>query len=162
MSQVTAVSVILVDERASHHSFCFLYCTVPLSVINEILLYDFTQSKLAILDYCLCCVLCSRHFCRTRSKNRATSSSSILIVCQMILQISLRTNSALCTATRLILNQGIRTMVATGSPSGRGALIVFEGCDRSGKTTQTEKLYESLKAMGRKVELWRYPGNTAF
>uniref|UniRef100_A0A914XHV0 Thymidylate kinase n=1 Tax=Plectus sambesii TaxID=2011161 RepID=A0A914XHV0_9BILA len=51
-------------------------------------------------------------------------------------------------------------MVATGSSPGRGALIVFEGCDRSGKTTQTQKLFDCLVAMGRKVELWRFPERT--
>ncbi|KAK9866742.1 hypothetical protein WJX84_009772 [Apatococcus fuscideae] len=39
---------------------------------------------------------------------------------------------------------------------GRGALICFEGLDRSGKSTQAKRLFESLKKQG-KVELWRFP-----
>ena len=33
----------------------------------------------------------------------------------------------------------------------RGALIVFEGCDRSGKTTQVTKLVERLNSVNRSV-----------
>jgi dTMP kinase len=39
----------------------------------------------------------------------------------------------------------------------RGALIVLEGCDKSGKTTQCRKLVQHLTDMGRKAELWRFP-----
>ena len=40
----------------------------------------------------------------------------------------------------------------------RGALIVFEGCDRSGKSTQCKKLVEALNNDGIKAKLWRFPG----
>ncbi|CAG9462945.1 unnamed protein product [Pedinophyceae sp. YPF-701] len=39
----------------------------------------------------------------------------------------------------------------------RGAFILFEGCDRSGKTTQTAKLVEALRARGVSCELWNFP-----
>jgi len=39
----------------------------------------------------------------------------------------------------------------------RGALIVLEGCDKSGKSTQCKKLVEYLKSIGKKAELWRFP-----
>ncbi|XP_071476866.1 thymidylate kinase-like [Diadema antillarum] len=42
----------------------------------------------------------------------------------------------------------------------RGALLVFEGCDRSGKSTQCKKLVESLQKQGRKAELLRFPERT--
>lgn len=38
----------------------------------------------------------------------------------------------------------------------RGALICFEGLDRSGKTTQAQLLLEHLRKHSR-VELWRFP-----
>ncbi|XP_789676.2 thymidylate kinase [Strongylocentrotus purpuratus] len=39
----------------------------------------------------------------------------------------------------------------------RGALVVFEGCDRSGKSTQCKKLVESMLEKGMKAELMRFP-----
>ncbi|XP_070539108.1 thymidylate kinase-like [Ptychodera flava] len=39
----------------------------------------------------------------------------------------------------------------------RGALIVLEGCDRSGKTTQCQKLVDALRKDGQKVEFLRFP-----
>ena len=55
------------------------------------------------------------------------------------------------------------TMVLEGTAQGgdtrrnsaRGALVVFEGGDRCGKTTQTQQLVEALKDDGVKAELWR-------
>lgn len=40
----------------------------------------------------------------------------------------------------------------------RGALIVFEGGDHSGKTTQCSKLVEALTAKGESVKLLKFPG----
>jgi len=40
---------------------------------------------------------------------------------------------------------------------GRGALIVLEGCDRCGKTTQAMRLVQWLLTAGRKAELVRFP-----
>ncbi|KAE9549604.1 hypothetical protein FO519_007178 [Halicephalobus sp. NKZ332] len=48
------------------------------------------------------------------------------------------------------MNKSFRTM-------SRGALIVFEGLDRSGKTTQTQKLKEYLESTGRKAVIQRFP-----
>lgn len=39
----------------------------------------------------------------------------------------------------------------------RGALIVFEGCDRSGKTTQCRKLVELLQQKNHKVKFMNFP-----
>jgi dTMP kinase len=43
----------------------------------------------------------------------------------------------------------------------RGAFIVFEGCDGSGKTTNITRLVEELKARGCSVTSTREPGGTA-
>ncbi|XP_053245879.1 thymidylate kinase [Podarcis raffonei] len=42
----------------------------------------------------------------------------------------------------------------------RGALIVLEGVDRAGKSTQTRKLVEGLLAGGHRAELLRFPDRT--
>eukprot|EP00035_Acanthoeca_spectabilis_P015316 m.305102 g.305102 ORF g.305102 m.305102 type:complete len:256 (+) comp16340_c0_seq5:3613-4380(+) len=39
----------------------------------------------------------------------------------------------------------------------RGLLIVLEGCDRCGKSTQCKRLVDRLCGMERKAELWRFP-----
>lgn len=39
----------------------------------------------------------------------------------------------------------------------RGSLIVFEGPDRAGKTTQIELLASRLKESGKKVVVWKFP-----
>lgn len=40
----------------------------------------------------------------------------------------------------------------------RGQLIVFEGLDKSGKSTQSQKLKEALEKDGQLVDLWSFPG----
>lgn len=40
---------------------------------------------------------------------------------------------------------------------GRGALIVLEGLDRSGKTSQSGRLLSYLDGLGYPVESWRFP-----
>lgn len=42
----------------------------------------------------------------------------------------------------------------------RGTLIVFEGLDRSGKSTQCERLVNRLRHQGEKVEHMRFPNRT--
>lgn len=50
-------------------------------------------------------------------------------------------------------------MATTGNASvTRGAFIVLEGLDRSGKSTQVGLLEKRLKAAGREVRVMRFPG----
>lgn len=44
----------------------------------------------------------------------------------------------------------------------RGALIVLEGVDKAGKTTQCKKLVRALQQSGRPAEMMRFPGNKHF
>ncbi|XP_039325984.1 thymidylate kinase isoform X4 [Saimiri boliviensis] len=39
----------------------------------------------------------------------------------------------------------------------RGALIVLEGMDRAGKSTQSRRLVDALCALGHRAELLRFP-----
>ncbi|PIA45972.1 hypothetical protein AQUCO_01600316v1 [Aquilegia coerulea] len=43
------------------------------------------------------------------------------------------------------------------SNESRGALIVLEGLDRSGKTSQSNRLLSFLEGLGFSVEAWRFP-----
>uniref|UniRef100_A0A3B4VJR7 Thymidylate kinase n=1 Tax=Seriola dumerili TaxID=41447 RepID=A0A3B4VJR7_SERDU len=42
----------------------------------------------------------------------------------------------------------------------RGALIVLEGVDKAGKTTQCNKLVQALQQSGQSVEMMRFPDRT--
>lgn len=44
------------------------------------------------------------------------------------------------------------------SRRGRGILVAFEGCDRSGKSTQCKMLVDYLKMTGRDVARFSFPG----
>ncbi|KAL8714045.1 MAG: hypothetical protein Q9225_006657 [Loekoesia sp. 1 TL-2023] len=46
------------------------------------------------------------------------------------------------------------------SRNPRGALIVIEGLDRAGKSTQCEKLFQALQQQGRPVKRIRFPDRT--
>lgn len=41
--------------------------------------------------------------------------------------------------------------------NSRGALIVLEGLDRCGKTSQCSRLLSTLESLGHSVESWRFP-----
>eukprot|EP00249_Psilotum_nudum_P006230 c19566_g1_i1 orf=272-916(+) len=51
-------------------------------------------------------------------------------------------------------------MASIGCCAGRGALIVLEGLDRSGKSSQCARLFSFLENRGVPVELWRFPDRT--
>ncbi|KAI8293415.1 thymidylate kinase [Colletotrichum sp. SAR11_240] len=65
----------------------------------------------------------------------------------------------------------IASSTATGAPAEdggappagvtRGAFIVFEGLDRSGKTTQVKLLEQRLVELGRKTKAMRFPDRTS-
>jgi dTMP kinase len=47
---------------------------------------------------------------------------------------------------------------AAGGAVARGALVVLEGLDRSGKTTQVKLLEQRFVELGKKVKVMRFPG----
>ncbi|XVF31715.1 hypothetical protein REPUB_Repub17cG0016000 [Reevesia pubescens] len=56
-------------------------------------------------------------------------------------------------------NSNICSLMGANNES-RGALVVFEGLDRSGKTSQCGRLLSYLEGLGHSVELWRFPDRT--
>ncbi|KAH9320258.1 hypothetical protein KI387_022027, partial [Taxus chinensis] len=71
--------------------------------------------------------------------------------------------TSLCTARVPVRISARRTSMETShctSGNKRGALIVLEGLDRSGKTSQCAKLASSLSVQGFPVEAWRFPDRT--
>jgi predicted AAA+ superfamily ATPase len=55
----------------------------------------------------------------------------------------------------------IKEMAAQAKPMPRGAFIVIEGLDRSGKTTQVKILEAELLQSGKKVKTIHFPGKLA-
>nr|XP_054114096.1 thymidylate kinase isoform X3 [Callithrix jacchus] len=52
---------------------------------------------------------------------------------------------------------GLETRPRAMMAARRGALIVLEGMDRAGKSTQSRKLVDALCALGHRAELLRFP-----
>lgn len=52
------------------------------------------------------------------------------------------------------------SVMSRAAAMSRGALIVLEGCDRCGKTTQSKRLVEALLQSGIKAEGLRFPDRT--
>lgn len=56
------------------------------------------------------------------------------------------------------LTAGSQGEEQVGPAVARGAFVVLEGLDRSGKTTQVKLLQSRLIEAGRRVQLMRFPG----
>lgn len=61
------------------------------------------------------------------------------------------------TARRAAARRGMAAAAAGGREGGRGAFVLFEGPDRSGKTTQARRLVEALAAGGRDTVFMNFP-----
>ncbi|GAB2226318.1 hypothetical protein Droror1_Dr00022120 [Drosera rotundifolia] len=62
----------------------------------------------------------------------------------------------LCSLNQIKMDNG----AAGTNQSPRGALVVLEGLDRSGKSSQCSKLVSYLEGIGIAVEPWRFPDRT--
>lgn len=56
------------------------------------------------------------------------------------------------------MNANPLAMTSTSQGAKRGAFIVLEGLDRSGKTTQVKLLEQRFVEEGRPVKMMRFPG----
>ncbi|RRT67219.1 hypothetical protein B296_00013830 [Ensete ventricosum] len=59
--------------------------------------------------------------------------------------------------SRYVTGVAMTYMNTAHNDNSRGSLIVLEGLDRSGKTSQSNRLVTFLKEKGLSVELWRFP-----
>ena len=65
------------------------------------------------------------------------------------------------TTTTIITTTTTTTQILPSSPPPlRGALIVLEGCDKTGKTTQAQRLVQSLNNAGKPAMFMRFPDRT--
>ncbi|GKV16683.1 hypothetical protein SLEP1_g27291 [Rubroshorea leprosula] len=65
-----------------------------------------------------------------------------------------------CSVRSIRMENGNSYNLRGESSESRGALIVFEGLDRSGKTSQCSRLLSYLEGLGHSAELWRFPDRT--
>lgn len=65
-----------------------------------------------------------------------------------------------CSVRSLRMDNGNSCNPRGENSESRGALIVFEGLDRSGKTSQCSRLLSYLEGRGHSAELWRFPDRT--
>jgi hypothetical protein len=63
--------------------------------------------------------------------------------------------------TRCMASPASAAAPAGASAPVRGALIVLEGADRAGKSTQCARLVASLQASGVDAAGWRFPDRTS-
>ena len=90
-------------------------------------------------------------FASTCRNSRAIGTSNCLNFSSSFFPIK---NSLSSSTGRLQMENGDRSC---SSSSSRGSLIVLEGLDRSGKTSQSARLVSYLKDKGLSVEAWRFP-----
>ncbi|XP_039031878.1 thymidylate kinase-like isoform X2 [Hibiscus syriacus] len=68
--------------------------------------------------------------------------------------------SCKCLVRSIRMDNGTDCSAMDASNESRGALVVFEGLDRSGKTSQCGRLLSYLEGLGHSIELWRFPDRT--
>ena len=59
----------------------------------------------------------------------------------------------------IALSDRVQSVPPIAFKMSRGAFIVIEGLDRSGKSTQSARLLERLQATSKPVQLLKFPGN---
>ena len=82
---------------------------------------------------------------------RVSFTAPSIITCTVI---ELTTDS--CDLLNILLDLWTRHKMADNQK--RGTLIVVEGLDRAGKSSQCERLRDSLQASGHSVKYIRFPG----
>ncbi|XP_011045182.1 PREDICTED: thymidylate kinase isoform X4 [Populus euphratica] len=65
-----------------------------------------------------------------------------------------------CCVSSIRMESSSNCNLRASSSESRGALIVLEGLDRSGKTSQSSRLLSYLEGLGHSTELWRFPNRS--
>jgi len=58
------------------------------------------------------------------------------------------------------MENNLNSSIAGNKKESRGAMVVLEGLDRSGKSSQCSRLVSFLEGQGISAELWRFPDRT--
>ncbi|XP_027340281.1 thymidylate kinase [Abrus precatorius] len=68
--------------------------------------------------------------------------------------------STKCSPRKIKMESNLNSSVGGNKKESRGALVVLEGLDRSGKSSQCSRLVSFLEGQGISAELWRFPDRT--
>ena len=74
-------------------------------------------------------------------------------------QVATLLDCVLATSQLSFKNLSSLNVFHRGKMLKRGALIVFEGCDRSGKTTQCQQVLQWFQQQGKPARFIRFPGS---
>jgi len=80
-----------------------------------------------------------------------------------VLQKSLNSRvkfSSKCFPSKIRMENNLNSSIAGNKKESRGAMVVLEGLDRSGKSSQCSRLVSFLEGQGISAELWRFPDRT--
>jgi dTMP kinase len=85
--------------------------------------------------------------------------SSRALVLQNSLNFQVKVFSK-CSPRQIRMQTNLSCSEEGNKKESRGALVVLEGLDRSGKSSQCSRLVSYLEAQGLSAELWRFPDRT--
>ncbi|KAH1218444.1 Thymidylate kinase [Glycine max] len=91
-----------------------------------------------------------------------TASKSLIfraLVLQKPLNFQVKFSSK-CFPTKIRMESNLNHSIEGNNKASRGALVVLEGLDRSGKSSQCSRLVSFLEGQGISAELWRFPDRT--
>jgi len=93
----------------------------------------------------------------TKGSNRVQHAAGVYVV-PLSLEFRSAVHMNLYSTSAIGFSSYTLAMPAASDLLKRGALVVLEGCDRSGKSTQCRMLKDTLTKQGVNVELFRFPG----
>ncbi|CAL0310653.1 unnamed protein product [Lupinus luteus] len=93
--------------------------------------------------------------CITASKS--LSFKALLLRNSLNFQVNF---SSKCFSSHIRMESSLNCSIEGNKKECRGALIVLEGLDRSGKSSQCSRLVSYLEGQGIHAELWRFPDRT--
>jgi dTMP kinase len=85
--------------------------------------------------------------------------SSRALVLQNSLNFQVKVFSK-CSPRQIRMQTNLSCSKEGNKKESRGALVVLEGLDRSGKSSQCSRLVSYLEGQGLSAELWRFPDRT--
>ncbi|XP_058779581.1 thymidylate kinase-like isoform X1 [Vicia villosa] len=88
---------------------------------------------------------------------KSLSSRALVLRTSLNFQAKL---SSRCSPRRIRMETNLSCSTEGNNKEARGALVVLEGLDRSGKSSQCSRLVSYLEGQGLSAELWRFPDRT--